>query len=249
MSASDVSRVAAINFTAESAAPRALMPAAPVDLLSATPCRRRTPKPTRRNVSAILTTWPEFLQTRRTFCSRQGTLTRTPPERAPYRSNGTGCKIAASPQEIGSRRHMVTRHLRRRFWQVPETVGALFRTRTSHATSNPTLDGQRRRQVQAAQTRLLYENANVGIVVTVVIASLLAYAQWDVVSPAVAWAWLLYMLLVSAARSLIVRRYWRAPAREARRQPLARRVRRRRGAGGGRLGGGGHRPATHLPGR
>ena len=109
---------------------------------------------------------------------------------------------------------MVTRHLRRRFWQVPETVGALFRTRTPHATPNPTLDDQRRRQVQAAQTRLLYENANIGIVVTVVIASLLAYALWDVVSPAVAWAWLLYMLLASAARSFIVHRYWRAPARE-----------------------------------
>ena len=65
-------------------------------------------------------------------------------------------------------------------------------------------------QVQAAQTRLLYENANIGIVVTIVIASLLAYAQWDVVSPAVAWAWLLYMLLVSAARFMLVRRYWRA---------------------------------------
>ena len=49
-------------------------------------------------------------------------------------------------------------------------------------TSRPPLGGDRRqRQVRAAETRLLYENASTGIAVTVVIASLLAYAQWDVV--------------------------------------------------------------------
>jgi len=64
--------------------------------------------------------------------------------------------------------------------------------------------------VQAAETRLLYDNASTGIVVTVVIAVLLAYAQWDVKSHSVVLAWLLCVLLVSAARYMLVRRYWRA---------------------------------------
>ena len=42
-----------------------------------------------------------------------------------------------------------------------------------------------------------------------VIALLLAYAQAGVVSRVVSSAWLLYMLIVSAARALLVRRYWR----------------------------------------
>jgi signal transduction histidine kinase/CheY-like chemotaxis protein len=58
----------------------------------------------------------------------------------------------------------------------------------------------------------LFENASTGIVATILIASLLAYAQWDVISPPVIWVWLLYMLLVSAARLMLVRRYGRAAA-------------------------------------
>jgi signal transduction histidine kinase/ActR/RegA family two-component response regulator len=68
--------------------------------------------------------------------------------------------------------------------------------------------------VQAAETRLLYENANLGIVVTVVIALSLAYAQWAVISRPVISVWLLYMLLVCAARFLLVRQYKRAAARD-----------------------------------
>ena len=69
---------------------------------------------------------------------------------------------------------------------------------------------ERERHVRAAQTRLLYDNACTGIVATIVIATLLAYAQWNVRSPAVVLAWLLYVLLVSAARYRLVRRYRRA---------------------------------------
>jgi signal transduction histidine kinase/ActR/RegA family two-component response regulator len=58
--------------------------------------------------------------------------------------------------------------------------------------------------------RLLYDNACTGIVSTVVIAALLAYAQWSVKPRSVVLAWLLYVLLVSAARYGLVRRYWRA---------------------------------------
>jgi signal transduction histidine kinase/ActR/RegA family two-component response regulator len=71
-------------------------------------------------------------------------------------------------------------------------------------------EDQRSRQVCAAETRLLYENGTTGIAVTIVIASLLAYAQWDVVPRFTVSAWLLYVLLVSAARFVLVRRYWHA---------------------------------------
>ena len=78
---------------------------------------------------------------------------------------------------------MVTRHPARRFLQVPETAKALLCTAESGAPSPPPLGGHHRRsQVQAAETRLLYENGALGIVVTIVIALLLAYAQWAVIS-------------------------------------------------------------------
>ena len=78
-------------------------------------------------------------------------------------------------------------------------------------TSRPCVGLDRRsRQVCAAEIRLLYENGTTGIAVTIVIASLLAYAQWDVVPRFTVSAWLLYVLLVSAARLVLVRRYWRA---------------------------------------
>ena len=64
--------------------------------------------------------------------------------------------------------------------------------------------------MRAAETRLLYENAGTGIVVTIVIASLLAYAQSGDVSRVPLLIWLFYMLVMSAARYLLVRRYWHA---------------------------------------
>src|SRR5688572_26972894 len=69
---------------------------------------------------------------------------------------------------------------------------------------------RRQRQVHAAETRLLYANASTGIVATIVIAALLAYAQWDVKPHPVVLAWLLYVLLVCVARYMLVRRYRRA---------------------------------------
>jgi signal transduction histidine kinase/ActR/RegA family two-component response regulator len=73
-------------------------------------------------------------------------------------------------------------------------------------------DAQRRQQVRAAETRLLYENATTGFAVTVVIASVLTYALWDAVPRRDVVAWLLYMFAVSLGRLVIARRYWRAPA-------------------------------------
>ena len=68
------------------------------------------------------------------------------------------------------------------------------------------------RQVHAAETRLLYENATTGIAVTIVIASVVAYAHWYPGPHFIVSAWLIYMLLVSAARFVVVRRYWGASA-------------------------------------
>ena len=79
-------------------------------------------------------------------------------------------------------------------------------------SSPSTGEDPRQRQVEAAETRLLYDNAGTGILATLVIAALLAYAQRDVGPPSVVVAWLLYVLLVSAGRYLLVRRYRRAAA-------------------------------------
>jgi FlaA1/EpsC-like NDP-sugar epimerase len=78
--------------------------------------------------------------------------------------------------------------------------------------SAPASRDPRQRQVEAAETRLLYDNAWTGIVAAFVIAALLAYAQWDVARPSVVVAWLLYVLLVSAVRYVLLQRYRRAPA-------------------------------------
>jgi signal transduction histidine kinase/ActR/RegA family two-component response regulator len=101
--------------------------------------------------------------------------------------------------------------LRQRFFRAPEAAGA-----EAGVMASPSDGGARRlRQVQAAEIRLLYENAYTGIVVTFLIAALLAYAQRGDVSGARVVAWLLYMMAVSVARALSVRRYFRAPVSEA----------------------------------
>ncbi len=85
--------------------------------------------------------------------------------------------------------------------------------RTPQGVSRPfPADDQRKRQVHAAETRLLYENSATGTAVTIVIASVLAYAHWDLVPHFVVSAWLIYMLIVSAARFVVAHRYWRASA-------------------------------------
>jgi signal transduction histidine kinase/ActR/RegA family two-component response regulator len=108
---------------------------------------------------------------------------------------------------IGSRR------LQQTFLQAAGGVRTAARDPASGVASSRPVGGDRRqRQVHAAETRLLYENAGTGIAATVVIASLLAYAQWDVIPRFVVSVWLLYVLLVSAARFVLVRRYWQRSA-------------------------------------
>jgi signal transduction histidine kinase/ActR/RegA family two-component response regulator len=72
------------------------------------------------------------------------------------------------------------------------------------------LQSERKAHVRAAQIRLLYENANTGIAVTIVAAPALAYLQWFVVQRWILLSWLTYMLLVSAARFVLTHRYRRS---------------------------------------
>ena len=66
-----------------------------------------------------------------------------------------------------------------------------------------------KRQILAAQVQLLYRNAGVGVAVTLVAATVLGRLQWEVVPHLVILGWCSYMGLVSAARFILERRYWR----------------------------------------
>jgi signal transduction histidine kinase/CheY-like chemotaxis protein len=69
----------------------------------------------------------------------------------------------------------------------------------------------RRDQILAAQLRLLYNNGNVAIGVTVVAAAVLAQMQWPVIPHRFILSWCLYMLLISAARYVQGRRFGSTP--------------------------------------
>ena len=73
---------------------------------------------------------------------------------------------------------------------------------------------ERRRQVHAAEVRLLYENATTGVVASVLIALPLAYVQRSVSSTLVISTWLSFVLVVALTRFVIARRYWRDSRRE-----------------------------------
>ena len=62
-------------------------------------------------------------------------------------------------------------------------------------------------QLLAAQLRLLYGNANLGVVVNIVAAAILGALQWGIVSRPTILAWCLYVTLVSIARHVVARRY------------------------------------------
>jgi signal transduction histidine kinase/ActR/RegA family two-component response regulator len=65
-------------------------------------------------------------------------------------------------------------------------------------------------QLLAAQLRLLYSNANLGVVVNIVAAAILGALQWGIVSKPTIIAWCLYITLVSIVRYAFARRYWQA---------------------------------------
>jgi signal transduction histidine kinase/ActR/RegA family two-component response regulator len=68
--------------------------------------------------------------------------------------------------------------------------------------------GPRAQQIFAAEVRLLYANANVGVAVTLIAATLLTYLQWQVVAQRVLVQWWAFMVLLSVARFTLARRYW-----------------------------------------
>jgi two-component system cell cycle sensor histidine kinase/response regulator CckA len=68
----------------------------------------------------------------------------------------------------------------------------------------------RRRQILAAQVRLLYSNANIGVGVTLVAMGILTCLHWGLVPHVVMISWCLYMFLVSVGRFTLARRYWRS---------------------------------------
>src|SRR4051794_7576186 len=77
---------------------------------------------------------------------------------------------------------------------------------TPHANGD-----HRKQQVLAAEVRLLYGNANVGVGVTILATAILAYLQWGVIAHAHILGWCVYMFLVSAGRFILGRLYWRTP--------------------------------------
>ena len=76
--------------------------------------------------------------------------------------------------------------------------------------SPPHATPERRQQVHAAETRLLFENATTGVVASIFIALLLAYSHRHAVSAPAMSAWLLFVFAVALVRFGIARRYWRA---------------------------------------
>jgi hypothetical protein len=65
----------------------------------------------------------------------------------------------------------------------------------------------RKRQIRAAQVRMLYGNVNVGVAVTLVAATILGRLQWAVIPHVVVLGWWLCMLLIAVARFTLGWRY------------------------------------------
>jgi PAS domain S-box-containing protein len=80
-------------------------------------------------------------------------------------------------------------------------------------------DAEREQDVYAEQVKLLYTQIPLGLVGTVFNAVLLAAIQWPVIAPPVVLAWLAYIVILTAARGILIYRYRTAapPPAEARR--------------------------------
>jgi len=86
---------------------------------------------------------------------------------------------------------------------------------SSSGTAVSQVQDGRNRQVRAEQIRLLYANANTGVVVSALVALVLAYLQWPVISTPVVLGWLAYSWMVAAGRYVLIRVYkHRAPGRD-----------------------------------
>jgi signal transduction histidine kinase/ActR/RegA family two-component response regulator len=98
--------------------------------------------------------------------------------------------------------------LQRLYWDeyiIPAIELSAMRPTASEARVNR---DSSREQLLAAQLRLLYGNANLGVVVNIVAAATLGALQWGIVSKPTIIGWCLYITLVSIARYAFARRYW-----------------------------------------
>ena len=67
----------------------------------------------------------------------------------------------------------------------------------------------RKREILAAEVGLLYKSVNVGVIVTVVSATVLARLLWGVVPQFTILGWCLYTFAIAVARFVLARQYWR----------------------------------------
>src|SRR5690349_19575688 len=74
----------------------------------------------------------------------------------------------------------------------------------------PVPGDSRKEEIRAAQVRMLYCNVNVGVVITIVAATILGRLQWAVIPHPIIFGWWLCMLLVALARFTLGRLWWRA---------------------------------------
>ena len=74
----------------------------------------------------------------------------------------------------------------------------------------PVRGDSRKEEIRAAQVRMLYSNVNVGVVITIVAATILGRLEWAVIPHPIIFGWWLCMLLVAVARFALGRLWWRA---------------------------------------
>ena len=82
--------------------------------------------------------------------------------------------------------------------------------RLTSSTGAQVYPDSRRQEILSAQVRLLYANANLGVVITILAATMLGFLQWGTIPNFVVAGWWLYMTLVALSRLALVQGYRRA---------------------------------------
>ena len=125
---------------------------------------------------------------------------------------------SANFHEFRSQPHYPLQAKRCRF--LPALSGTLMTTEpqpprhdspdTGQGGGTVTDGDQHGQRIRAAATRLLYQNATTSVVVSVLMALLLAYAQRQVHASPLIGVWLTFVVVVALTRLAIAWRYWRA---------------------------------------
>src|SRR5579872_5351815 len=79
----------------------------------------------------------------------------------------------------------------------------------SSSSAAPQQRDPRRHEILAAQVRLLYSNANVGLIVTLLATIILGRLEWGIVRGSLVLGWSLYMVVVALSRYVLARLYQR----------------------------------------